>query len=304
MSDIILEQWRDYVCGKYQKKNTRHTYLDHPRVMLRHLDKTTSELTQRDIDRYHEYCYRYRKINGNAIRFWVIREYLTWSHRQDLHVPVISPVDAGKQALDENNTNKLLETIETLSALHRLIFYLENDALRRPSEIRDIKLNDRYGNKLSYLGKTKNVHGRQTCIMTERLQRAWDDYRLIRPIPQSETEQEYLILSDYGRYKGKHLETNQALTRIIQELAMTARIEIPFGEKPTNYLIKRTGITRQLKECPDPKLIQMQAGHSTLLTTMKYNRVSEQDLENYLALYEHKDKKIKPKTIIGEDKYF
>ena len=57
------------------------------------------------------------------------------------------------------------------------------------------------------------------------------------------------------------------------------------GENPTNYLIKRTSITRQLKTCPDPKIIQLQAGHSKLTTTMKYNHVSDDDRRQYFSKF-------------------
>jgi len=40
-------------------------------------------------------------------------------------------------------------------------------------------------------------------------------------------------------------------------------------------------------------MIQLQAGHSNLLTTMIYNREIEQDLENDHHVYEYKKTKIK-----------
>jgi integrase len=295
MNDTVFEQYKDYVRGRYPKERTRENYIDNPRIMLQWLGKTTIDLTQNDISTYYEYCYKTKKINGNALRFWAIKHYLEWASRIDLRVPKISPVDAGKQALNEENLNRLHDAVENLSPLYRLVFYLEIDTLRRPSEIREIKINDRYGNILSYEGKTKNHHGRQKCVMTDRLLHAWDDYLKVRPPPKYPTDKDYLILSDYCRHKGKHLTTNTVLTRVIRELSMIAGIDVPFGEHPTNYLIKRTGITRQLKECPDPKIIQIQAGHSNLATTMKYNRVNEKDIENYLRSYEYKNKKTKEK---------
>jgi len=79
------------------------------------------------------------------------------------------------------------------------------------------------------------------------------------------------------------MHTTHPLSRIIREIVYEANIDVPMGENPTNYLIKRTSITRQLKECPDPKIIQMQAGHSKLATTMRYNRVSDDDRRKYFG---------------------
>lgn len=304
MNDIILQQYKDYVWGKYQKRNTRLTFTDHPRVLLRYINKPLGDATQEDIDRFVKWCFENRTHNGNAIRFWVIRQFLNWAKRPDLSVPQVSPIDAGKQALNEENAEKLLSSIEKLSPAHRLVFYLEYDTIRRPSEVRDVKLSDRYGNILRYEGKTKDSTGIKQCVMTERLIQAWEDYIKVRPLPRTPKDGEYLLLIDYGTHKGEHPKTNLMVDRHIKELAMYAQIEVPQNEKPSNYLIKRTSITRQLKECNDPKIIQMQAGHSKLETTMKYNRINEEDIKNYLTLFEHKRKDIKAKSKITEDKSF
>ena len=67
-------------------------------------------------------------------------------------------------------------------------------------------------------------------------------------------------------------------------------------------MIKRTSITRQLKTCPDPKIIQLQAGHKNLSATMKYNRIDEKDIKEYLDIFEHKNKEINGKQGISKDK--
>jgi integrase len=207
----------------------------------------------------------------------------------------MTPIDVGKQAIDEENTDKLLNTVEKLPPLHRLVFYLEYDAIRRPCEIINLKTTNRYGNLLYYKGKTSQKTGMNYCVMTERLQQAWDDYLKNRPIPKTPEDNKYLILNEYGQYRGTRLKSRHQLTKIIREIAMYSQINIPNNEHPTNYLIKRTSITRQLKECPDPKIIQLQAGHTELATTMKYNRINEHDIKNYLNNFECKTNVIKRK---------
>ena len=141
---------------------------------------------------------------------------------------------------------------------------------------------------LSYEGKT----GIKSVIMTERLQIAWDEYLKVRSIPLTEEDGKYLILGDYGQFKGRHYNYNTGINKIIKELCMLARIEIPQGESPSNYLIKRTTITLQLKDCPDPKIVMQQAGHTKLGTTMKYNRIDERHIKEYLSIFEHKNDNI------------
>ena len=310
MNDRILMKYRDFVWGKYPKTNTRRTMIDHPTVMVKHIGKPLKDITQGDIDKYVRWCYENRKHNGNVIRFWSIKQCIKWARKnryitRRLRLPKLNPVDAGKQALQSEDVDRLLEAVEKLSPLHRLVTYLCIDALRRPSTIINLKIRDRTGDRLSYEGKTADSIGRQVCTMTERLKKSWDDYiSQIRPIPMTPEDAEYLILSDYGRFKGKRLVTRTMITRIIRETCMFAQVTIPDGEKPTCYLFKRTGITEQLKICPDPKIVMHQAGHTKLDTTMKYNRIREEDIKEHINLFEHKRKRIKEKVNLGEHESF
>lgn len=290
MNDKILQQYRDFVWGKYTKITTRRTYVDHPSIMLRHIGKPLKAVTQKDVDRYIQYCEHAKKHNGNVVRYFSIATFMRWANRTDIIIPKLVPIDAGKQALDESQTQRLLDIIEELSPLHRLVFYGEYDLIRRPSEMRNIKLQDRKGDLLYYRGKT----GYKYCVMTERFKQAWNDYLMIRPIPLTPEDAEYLVLVNGGAYKGQRIHSPHPMLRTIREICLYAGIEIPNGEKPTNYLIKRTSITRQLKECNDPKIIQLQAGHASLKPTMKYNRIEQQDIKKYLNGLEHK--KLKHQT--------
>ena len=301
MNEDILQKYKQYVYGRHGKHNTRHTYIEHIRVMLQHIQKPYDKINQDDIDKYVQYCFENRKTNGNAIRFWSIRKFITWTKRTDLAVPTLSPVDAGKLALPEPEAEKILNTIENLSPLHRLIFYLEYDTIRRPDEIRKLKLNDRYKDILAYDGKT----GRKNAFMTKRLIKAWDDYiQHQRPIPRDENEAQYLLISNSGKYKGLHYKNHTNIDRVIKEICMYSKVEIPQGQTPSNYLIKRTSITLQLKYCNDPKIIQTQAGHTKLQTTMKYNRINEEHIRIYLNSFEDKRPLFKEKNTPDEDKSF
>lgn len=289
----ILQKYEDFVCGRYSSKATRETFCIHPKVMLRWLDLPANDITQHELDKYLRYCLDTKKPNGNYIRFRCVKVFLEWLGKE-VSVPYVKKVDAGKQALDDSELDKIFNTIESLTPLHRLVFYLEYDTIRRPSEIRKIKLNDRYGNTLRYSGKSGNVIGVKTCRMTQRLLDAWDDYvHYTRPLPMTPEDGEYLLLAEVNTRRGKRLLSNMMVTRVIKEVALHSKIEPPNGENPGNYLIKRTSITRQLKECPDPKIIQMQAGHQDLNTTMQYNRVRNEDIDKYLTKLEQDTKKDK-----------
>jgi site-specific recombinase XerD len=294
MNTDILIEYQQYVYGRSNKENTRDAYTFHIKDMLTKINKPYTEITQNDIDQYTRHCLEHYKRNGNAIRFWSIRKFIRWTGRTDLAIAQVNPIDAGKLALNDTETQKMLDTIETMRPLHRLIFYLEYDTIRRPDEIRRLKLNDRYQDILSYDGKT----GRKKAFMTERLIKAWDEYIAHqRPLPKDETEAQYLLLSETGRFKGKHFRTHKTIDHTICEICMYSHVELPQGEMPTNYLIKRTTITQHLKECPDPKVVQIQAGHTKLQTTMKYNRIDDEHMRFYMTSWENKSTELNEKRL-------
>lgn len=300
MRDKILKEYKDFVWGHHNKINTRRVYIDHPRVTLKRINKPYDQITQKDIDKYVQYCYQNKKVNGNAIRFWSIRKFIKWTKRKDLDIPIVNPIDAGRQALTSENFDKIIQTLPNLKPLHRLVGYGLIDTIRRPSEIRNIKIKNIQGDRLKYDGKK----GIKYCIMSDRLKQAIQDYKEIqRPIPQTPEDDEYLILSDYGQFKGKHPKTRVLIDRIVKEIAMYSKIEIPPDETACSYLFKRTTITEQLDEHP-AKYVQFQAGHIKPETTMKYQRPRDEDIKNYLNIFEHKSEKINRRRNIDEDKSF
>lgn len=299
MNTDILQQYQQYVYGRHNNTNTRSVYLTNITKMLEKINKPYNDITQNDIDRYTQIYLETKKKNGNAIRFWAIRKFIRWTGRTDLNIAQVQPADAGKLALNEKETQKILDIIEKMRPQHRLIFYLEYDTIRRPEEIRKLKIADRYQDILSYDGKT----GRKKSFMTERLIRSWDEYiERQRPLPINEEEDRYLLLSDYGQYRGQHLRSKKTISDTIKQICMYAQVEIPQGETPNSYLIKRTTITQHLKDSNDPKIIQLQAGHTNLQTTMKYNRIDDEHMRNYINSWEHKNNHINDKRNIREYK--
>jgi integrase len=302
MNDMILKKHKDYVWGKYGKRSTRLVYTDHPRVFLRDIGKPLDQITKEDVNKWVQQKYDTNKNNGNVLRFWIVRQFLKWAKRKDLEkvIPKLSPQDAGKQSLNEENLGQLLSTVETLTPLHRLVIYLEIDSIRRPNEIRKIKTSDRYGNKLTYNGKT----GPKDCELSPRCMKAWDEYLIIRPMPATNEDNKFLILNDHVKYRGQRLQSANMITRVVRECCMFAKIEIPKGENPSNYLIKRTGISWMLASGIDPKFVQYQAGHKHLKQTMDYNRLPDEVKQRNISLWENKSNSIKDKLRSDNNKSF
>lgn len=279
MNDKTILSYEIYLAGKSISEATKTNYLKFPKAFLRYTQKPVDEITQLDIDEYVRYYIRNRKHNGNSIRFRCLKYFFNWL-KKDFDLPMLSIRETDKAVLNDNQTDILMETVKNMSATHKLIFYLEYDGIRRPNEIRNIEINWRNGDVLYYNGKTHKDH----IILTERLMDAWDEYiECERPIPRTVNDSKYLLLSKNRNpcKQGTQLRRTMFITRHIRELVMESDVTVPLGEIPTNYLIKRTSITRQLKLCHDPKIIQLQAGHSSLAITMRYNRISDDDRRAY-----------------------
>jgi len=281
VTDKAILDYEIYLAGKSISDATRLNYIKFPRRFLDYTKKQANDVTQLDIDEYVRYCIKTKAHNGNATRFRCIRYFFDWL-KKDFTLPMLSIRETDKAVLTDRQLEILFDTVERMDARHQLVFYLEYDGIRRPREICDLLLNARTDDVLYYNGKTHRDH----IIMTDRLMHAWDRYvNYERPLPKTQNDNKYLILNvnKCNGIKGTHLLTTHPLIRVIREIVYESNITVPMGENPTNYLIKRTSITRQLKACPDPKIIQMQAGHSKLTTTMRYNHVSDDDRRQYFS---------------------
>lgn len=290
MTATTLDNYYIYLCGKSISDETRKNYLSFPREFLQHLNKNPTDITQEEVNQYVRYCITNYRNNGNKTRFQLIQYFLNWT-QTPLTLPRLRYKDVDKAVLNEDQLQTLFETVQDMSLLHQLILYLEYDGIRRPKEIRNIRKNWRNDDILYYNGKTHPDH----IILSKRLMTAWNEYIAFeRPPARTPNDDEYLLLNNHkhSNTKGVRIKSNNTIMQIIRDIFWESRIQVPKGELPTNYLIKRTSITRQLKQCPDPKIIQLQAGHSTLEQTMKYNRVNDNDIRTYIHnnLDVHKNK--------------
>jgi len=288
----IIDEYYDYLCGRSISETTRLNYTKFPKTFLNYIKKQANDITQLDIDEYVRYCILNRKHNGNGTRFRCLKYFFNWLGK-NFELPMLSMKETDKAVLNQQQIQRLFDTVKDMSYRHQLIFYLEYDGIRRPGEIRNLLLDWRHDDLLYYTGKTHKSH----IIMTDRLMKAWDNYvDYERPKPKTANDALYLLLNINRNtgIRGTHLRTPEPLLRVIRDIFYEADVDVPMGENPTNYLIKRSSITRQLKTCPDPKIIQLQAGHSNLAITMRYNRVSDDDRRDYFnglnEVYKNKPK--------------
>jgi len=279
---ILLQRYYETLCGKNLVKETKNYYIKHVKQFLNEVPDLTEESIQQYVRRSLE---RYEQ-NGNVARFFTIQRFLDFAGI-DVKLPKVKIIDSGKMALSQEQVQHIFETLPNMSYLHQLVFGLLYFELRRPKEIRNLKIKNRNGDLLRYIGKTYHKNGILIEVISQWTQKAWDCYvEFERPEGKNQTEEEYLILNTCKKYYGKHWISNIPIHTRTHDIQKMSEVIPPGGEHFNPYLIRRTGITHQIKNTHDPKITQVQAGHMNLSTTMRYNRIQENDIREHLSNFE------------------
>ena len=186
-------------------------------------------------------------------------------------------IETNQHALNEQEMD-LLITLSEQNPLEHLIILLLFDGPLRPSEIINIQINQREKDIL-YLNNTKT--GNKHKILSPEIQKAWDNYLQIRPQPKPGNEQ-YLILKDKYKQKGYKYQDTDPINDMIHNVVRLAGIQ----KTVTAYTIRRTSGTLRANKYSkyyigDPKLLQMFFGHTCFSTTMRYIRITDEDLRRY-----------------------
>jgi hypothetical protein len=282
-----IEDYGTYLRGKYDNEETINNYLKHIKVFADKMDWRIKRLTQEDVDEYVQWFKHNRSHNGNTSRFNAVKNFLAWQGRYDLILPKQKMLPTNKHALTKEQMIQLCETARVMSWLHQLVLTLELICLRRPKDIRNLKINDKQGDILRYVDKTSRFTGIKMEVLSKWATKSWDNYIYFeRPTPKTDDDAKYLILSDCQKFYGQHLTSNVMINRIACEIQKQSRIPTPNGEKIVNYLFKRTGITQQAHICPNIKIVKEQAGHSKIESTLVYDRIQDDDTRKHLDSFE------------------
>lgn len=282
-----IEEYEKYLRGKYENEETVDNYLKFVKVFVKQMDWRMKRLTQNDIDEYVIWNRKNRLHNGNTSRFCTVQRFLNWYGRSDLQLPKQKMLPTNKSALTKEQMQHICQITRKMSWLHQLTFTLELISLRRPKDIRNLKMTDRHGDILRYVDKTSRATGIKREVLSQWVMEAWDNYITTeRPMPRTKRDAEYLILTSCTKWYGCHLKSNNMIDRLIREIGRESGITPPNGENWTNYLIKRTGITQQAHICNNLKIVSTQAGHNSIETTAIYDRTQDNDTRKHLNNFE------------------
>jgi len=279
-----LKRYKTYLCGEYTNRKTRGSYYTSARKLQQHTHGNINTIT---LEKYrHHLNKKYTKRNTKRIKLHGANQYLKY-----LGYPYTLPLPPQENTNQRTLNEKQIDTLLNLSTFNpetHLILMLLWDGCLRPNKIINLKITDRNDNRL-FLDQTKT--GNRHIMMSQPLQHAWNNY--LEQRPQSKHQyQDYLLIDSWYTQQGQKYHSTHHIVQTIKNLGRT--MNLPYTITP--YTIRRTSATlRQNKfskyYAGDPKLVQRMFNHMDIRTTMRYNQITDNDIQKYLDhLYNPRDK--------------
>jgi len=268
-----LQGYFDYLCGEYDKKQTKDKYYEGADIFVKF---TKGIINKNTIEQFKEYAVNKYKPNSRRIYYYSINKYLKFiGYDYKFRLPPMA--DSNEYALKESEMYELLDASQIDKELNLMVVLLF-DGILRPDELIHMKISNRVDDIL-YLNDTKT--GNNNIVLSDMIQRAWDEYIVVRPQSQQEYN-DYLFIQKVSKWKGMPYLTTLPIRKKIRQLGKDAGIK--HNVKP--YTIKRTSITLRLDKfssifAGDPKLVQNLSRHKNLETTLKYDRKTIEDKRQY-----------------------
>jgi len=192
-------------------------------------------------------------------------------------MPTIGQQDTDKEILSEREIKTLIKNSENDPETHLIVLFLFQ-ALR-PKDIINIKISH-LKDDILYLKETKT--GNNHTILTKKILDAIEKYRKIRPKPKQGYE-DYLLICKHSNWQGKTYATTLPIQKKIKRLAKINGIE----KDVTPYTIRRTRGTLGFNSdsefyLKNPKNVQRLFRHKNIVTTLRYDHTTDDDLRKAL----------------------
>jgi len=286
---LLLQRYKDYLCGEYNSRNTQADYFCHAKQFL---EITNNKINKNTITKYKAYLNKkYKNKNTRNKKIIATNMFLDWLGKSQYRMKNIGWEHPVKPTLKDEEISKILETAYNDPELYLITLLIWEGCLRDETII-NLKITDRIENKL-YIKYSKT--GNKSIILSPRMIEAWDKYLSIRPEPKPDYR-EYLFINPYRGNKGEKFQRILPIIKRIKKLGKKCGIKIDI----TPYTIRRTsGTLRQDKFSEffagDVKIVQRMFNHKDVRTTLRYDQRTDNDVERYLeSIYNNKQAKYKP----------
>lgn len=271
----ILDVYWQFLRRKYRSDHTRKNNLKFLKLFLKWIAETKSknieELVQDDTQDYKAFCLETYKINGNVGRLNAINNFVDdFLKKPELRITAPRSIQVNKQVLGEEELVQYKNCAQT--PLERLIVIYQIDGLLRPGEFYKLRISlHDINNQILYLDDTKT--GNNSVILTPNMIQAFNEYLPRRISPKRQEDNDKLIIIDRGSHYGlAPSPDSDFIYRHTKQIAMRAG----FGRSVYPYLIKPSAITDGFNQQINPKILQRQARHKHIETTLRYDHASDQ----------------------------
>jgi integrase/recombinase XerD len=280
MTEDILDAYARFLRREYRKENTQSNYHRFTRAFLHWIQtnkhKNHTELTSEDTKDYKTYCVEQYSINGNVARLNAVNNFVDeFLGKPELRITAPKPRTVNKPVLSSEEIE--LYKKSAITPLEQLIVIYQLDGLLRPSEFYKLRIsNHDIENQILYLSDTKT--GDNTVILTPNMIKAFKRYLPFRIEPKHKQDSDLLIIIDKGSHYGlAPSEQSDFIYRTTKKIAARAG----FKRSIYPYLIKPSAITEEFNQQVNPRIIQRQARHKNIETTLRYDHTSDKMARDY-----------------------
>ena len=281
MNEEIMEKYQKHLRVKYRNSNTRKNNYKFAKLFLGWVEKekgkTCGQINQGDTKDYKAFCLETYEVNGNVARLNGVNNFVDdFLKRPELRATAPRAIPVNKQILSEKELERYVKSAET--PMEKLIVTYQVDAFIRPGEFGKLRISlHDTENQIVYMDDTKT--GNNSVIFTPNMDEAYEGYLRARVEPKEPKYDDHLIIIDRGSHYGKPLSEKRGdyIWRHTKKIAARAG----FRRSVYPYLIKPSAITDGFNKKVNPRILQRQARHSRIETTLMYDHTSDEMVKEY-----------------------
>lgn len=280
MDEEILKKYKKYLRREYHKRTTKGNYYRCATYFLQWVwenrHKRWDQLRSEDTQAYKAYCQETFMTNGNVSRLNVVNNFVDkFLGKPELRVSIPGSVYVNKPVLSHGELERYRNAADT--PLNKLIVTYQIDGMLRPGEFCNLRISlHDCDNQILYLDDTKT--GNNSVILTPNMEQAFKGYLPYRVKPKRKEDSDTLIIIDVGKYYGFAPSPKSDFINN-RTKCIAARAGIKRRVYP--YLIKPSAITDGFNQNVNPRILQRQARHKKIETTLRYDHTSDQMVKDY-----------------------
>ena len=160
MKNNTLQEYQNYLAARHRKEYTRRYYYDTIRKLLQDTNKNIDTLTKNDIDQWLTQQNQ-KKLKTNTLIDYIIRinMFLNWTGHPEWRIKKPHWIPTTRDILTLPEIIRLRETSKKISPEHYLITILITDLNTRPSEICELRYQDRRQQRIHNTRPTTSTNG-------------------------------------------------------------------------------------------------------------------------------------------------